>query len=97
MSRYLSLLLFIGLVYWSCEENSKSVDGTDDEEQILIQKSAKRGLAFDLKNNDDFESIKEGWPPKVGLGKNVCHFTWLNMSGVTIIEMITLKTRKNSL
>jgi len=60
MSRYLSLLLFIGLVYWSCEENSKSVDGTDDEEQILIQKSAKRGLAFDLKNNNDFESIKEG-------------------------------------
>ena len=60
MSRYLSLLLFIGLIYWSCEENRKSVDGTDDEEQILIQKSAKRGLAFDLKNNNDFESIKEG-------------------------------------
>ena len=56
---------------------------------------AKEITLMALKGSGDI--LKEGWPPKVGLGKNVCHFTWLNMSGVTNIEMITLKTRKNSL
>ena len=41
--------------------------------------------------------LKEGWPRKAVSGRNGCLFTWLNMSGVTIIEMITSKTRKNSL
>ena len=54
--------------------------------------TAKEIISMGLKDFGDI--LKEGWPPKVELGKNVCHFTWLNMSDVTIIEMITLKTRK---
>ena len=56
---------------------------------------AKETTLMALKGSGDI--LKEGWPPKVELGRNDCPFTWLNMSGVTIIEMITLKTRKNSL
>ncbi len=46
----------------------------------------------------DFGAIlKEDWLPKVVSGKNGCPFTWLNMSGVTTIEMLALKLKRNSL
>ena len=42
-------------------------------------------------------TLKEDWPQKVVSERNGCPFIWLNMSGVTIIEMIVFKSRKNSL
>ena len=42
-------------------------------------------------------TLKEDWPQKVVSERNGCPFIWLNMSGVTIIEMIVFKSRKYSL
>ena len=60
MHRYLSFLLIIGSFFWSCETDNPNDNDNDTLEPDLIQKSSKRGLAFDLTNKDDFESIKEG-------------------------------------
>ena len=57
MFRNLLLLLF-GLAYWGCENNSPVADQTD-KPAYIIEKSSKRGLAFNLTHPDDFESLKE--------------------------------------
>ena len=57
MIRPVSLLLFIGLAYWGCENNSPVTNQTDEPADI-IEKSSKRGLAFNLTHPDDISSLK---------------------------------------
>ena len=59
IKRIIALLLFIGLAFLGCENNSPIADQTDEPADI-IEKSSKRGLAFNLTHPDDFESLKEG-------------------------------------
>ena len=59
IKRIIALVLFIGLAFLGCENNSHIADQTDEPADI-IEKSSKRGLAFNLTHPDDFESLKEG-------------------------------------
>ena len=60
IKRIILLPLFIGLGFLGCENNNPFDNQNDSIDTNIIQKSSKRGLAFNLTHPDDFESLKEG-------------------------------------
>ena len=67
MSRYISLLLLIGLVYWSCEN-------TKEEESTIIFSKVFGGSNSDfgtfVEQTTDGEYIITGWTNSFGNGEN---------------------------
>ena len=57
--------------------------------------NGKETISMVLRDFGDI--LKEDWLPRVELERKDCHCIWLNMYGVTIIEMIVLLCKRNSL
>ena len=78
MIRYISLLLFIGLAFWSCEDEQDNVVSPSNEVDIdwcLIKTPSM---------NDNFQSDDGQWVEVVGIGY---YFYFTNSSNITDLSI----------
>ena len=82
MERYLSLLLFIGLAFWGCEEENSN-DTVEDTTVTLWGEnfSVENTTELNFSHFDNYDSpynLSGEIPPEIG---NLINLTYLNLSG----------------